>query len=75
MPVPLGCAKHKIRRSRLKEFAVQSVLSVSSTPLLSLTNTPEFCPLSHYQEKPVPPWEFWSVISIQSLISFSVLQQ
>lgn len=25
-------------------------------------------PFSHYQEKPVSPWEFWSVFSIQSLI-------
>lgn len=54
MPVLFACAKHRIRRSRLQESAVQGTLDVSSMLLLSLTNTPELYPLSHYQEKPIP---------------------
>lgn len=68
MPVPLACAKHRISRSRLQESAVQRTLGVSSTPLLSLTSTPELCALPHYQEKPAPPWEFWSGLSTPLLI-------
>lgn len=67
MPVSLACAKQGSGGQDCRSQQCRA-LDVSSTPLLSLTNTPELSPLAHYQEKPAPPWEFWSVLSIQLLI-------